>query len=120
MPIGVGISSPRNRGLESRVRGIVKVFGLLANSILACLREPALDTAITRPFVAYNVRYERKRKPDHLPQVRWARWQAMHARRAFFRRGRLGSRALEAALGVARGDSVLSSSFLISTMSLSF
>lgn len=39
-------------GHQCTVRGIVKIFGLLANTIMACVLQTTLNTALTRPLVA--------------------------------------------------------------------
>lgn len=70
--------------------------------------QASLDAAIAGPFIAYaNIVRENKQnlfvyyhstvatQDKDLPQVKWARWQAKHALRAFFRRGLRGSLALD-------------------------
>jgi len=82
----------------------MKVFRLLTDAVMTLILQTTLDTSQTWSLVACKVKLAGlrlsvssipgSRFDRSLPQVRCARWQAKHARRAFFRRGREGSFAL--------------------------
>jgi hypothetical protein len=84
----------------------VEVFGLFPDAIVTLILESTFYTSETRSFVACSscqrrflvvVRFHK------LPQVRCALWQAKHARRAFFLRGREGSLGLLFGGGLVSG-----------------